>query len=184
MAEKVSKKREKMSFGARLKKLRESEGLRLDELGPMVGMKPAYLKKLEADKELPPVADIMRLARVLAVEPSIFMEEKSSPGKRSKAIATRTGDYAYETLTPDENDNHLMAFRVTIDPQSAHRKVGYRHEGEEFIYVLSGRLKITVAGKSRTIKPGESFRFDSGKRHHLHNPGKEPTVLVVVLYSP
>jgi quercetin dioxygenase-like cupin family protein len=172
------------SFGARLKRLRESEGLGLPELGTQVGMKPAYLAKLESDQELPPVADIIRLARVLSVDPSVFMEDKAAPGRRQKTIATRTADYAYETLTPDEHDYHLMAFRVRIDPKSAHRKVGYQHEGEEFIYVLSGKLKLTVGGKTKTLSPGETIHFDSGQRHHLVNPGKEPTLLVVVLYTP
>jgi quercetin dioxygenase-like cupin family protein len=172
------------SFGTRLQELREKEGLSLDELGRMADIKPALLARLEDDKELPPVADIMRLARVLAVEPSVFMDPKPVPGRRRRALVTRTDDYAYENLTPDEHDYHLMAFRVTIEPQSEHRRVGYCHEGEEFIYVLNGKLKITVGGKSKTIGPGQSIHFDSSRRHRLHNPGAEPTVLVVVLYAP
>jgi quercetin dioxygenase-like cupin family protein len=77
-----------------------------------------------------------------------------------------------------------MAFRVTIEPRATHRKVGYQHEGEEFIYVLSGRLKITVAGEARVLGPGESIHFDSSRKHHLRNPGREPVALVVVLYIP
>ena len=175
------------SFGARLKKLREKEALSLSELSALVGMKSSYLAKLEADEVLPPVAEIITLAQTLSVEPSSFMEgeaPRASPGKRRKAQARRTGDYAYELLTPEEHDQHLMAFRVTIDPRSEHRKVGYRHQGEEFIYVLSGRLKIKVGRKSRTLGPGESIHFDSGKRHRLSNPGREPTSLMVVIYTP
>lgn len=172
------------SFGARLRQLREMEHLSLEDLSSRLGMKPSYLARLEADEELPPVADIIRIARLLSVEPAVFMEEKFTSGKRRQAIATRTEDYAYENLTPDEHDRRLMAFRVTISPKSAHRKVGYQHAGEEFIYVLSGRLQITVGGKKRTLGPGESIHFDSGKRHHLTNPGAEPAVLVVVLYTP
>ena len=183
----MAKKVVEGSFGAIFRQLREKEGLTIEDLAAQVGMKPAYLKNLEEGEILPPVAEIITLARTLSVEPSVFMGGPSatvSPVKRRKALATRTSDYAYETLTGEEQEKHLMAFRVTIDAKSAHRKVGYQHEGEEFIYVLAGRLKITVAGKSKTLGPNESIHFDSGLRHHLFNPGRTPTVLVVSLYVP
>ena len=175
------------SFGTKLRTLRNKEGLSIEDLAGQLGMKPSYLASVEDGKVLPPVGEIIRLARTLSVEVSTFMgaqTAKASEGKRRKALATRTSDYAYENLTTQDPDKHLMAFRVTIDPKSKHRKVGYRHEGEEFVYVLSGRLKITVAGKSRSLSVGESIHFDSGKPHHLSNPGNDPTRLVVVIYTP
>ena len=126
------------SFGAKIRKLREKEGVSLEDLATQVKMKPSYLRNLEEDEFLPPVAEILTLARILAVEPTTLMGQDAgaaSPMKRRKAMTKRTSDYAYENLTSDdEHDKHLMAFRVTIDPKSKHRKVGYSHEGEdEFI---------------------------------------------------
>lgn len=173
------------SFGQRLKGLREMEGFTVEALAELVGMKPAQVAKLESDAMLPPVADIIRLARVLSVEPSVFMSDAPAPGRRERARSTRTAEYAYETLTPeDQRDSHLMAFRVKIDPQSAHKPVGYQHDGEEFILVLSGKLTIKVGKKTTTLSAGESIQFDSSQRHHLTNPGKEQAVLLVVLYTP
>ncbi|HUT54522.1 MAG TPA: XRE family transcriptional regulator [bacterium] len=183
----MGKKKRDESFGARLKRLREKEGQSIEDLAAQVGMKASHLADLEANRMLPPVAEIITLARSLAVEPSAFMgaePAKASPHRRRQARARRTTDYAYETLTPEEHDKHLMAFRVTIDPEKEHPKLGYRHEGEEFIYVLSGKLKITVGRKTTSLGPGGSEHFDSGIRHVLKNPGREPAVLVVVIYTP
>jgi quercetin dioxygenase-like cupin family protein len=182
----MARKEKKQSFGARLKRLREKEGLSIEDLAAQVGMKASHLADLEADRALPPVAEIITLARSFAVEPSAFMgaEPAKSPHRRRQARARRTTDYAYETLTPEEHDKHLMAFRVTIDPEKEHPKVGYRHEGEEFVYVLSGKIKITVGKKTTSLSPGETLHFDSGTRHVLKNPGREPAVLVVVIYTP
>jgi quercetin dioxygenase-like cupin family protein len=183
----MAKKGKGKSFGARLKNLREKEGLSHEDLASQVKMKASYLESLERDQVLPPVAEIITLARTLSVEPRAFMDEdagRGSPGRRRKALSKRTSDYAYEALTPEEHDTHLMAFRVTIDPGSEHRKVDYSHEGEEFIYVLSGRLNIKVGKKSRTLGPGESIHFDSGLRHVLRNPSREPAILMVVIYAP
>lgn len=184
----MAEKTKKQSFGVKLKVLRERQGLSIEDLAEQVNMKPSYLKGLEADKYLPHVAEILTLASTLSVEASSFMEDeslpKTSPGKRKKAHTVRARDYAYETLTPFERDAHLTAYRVTIDPHDDHRKVGYEHEGEEFIYVLSGKLTLKVDKKTTTLGPGESMRFDSGKKHVLKNPGEEPTQLIVVLYTP
>ena len=183
----MSKKAETETFGMKLKKLREALELSLEELAEDLGMKPAYLKKLEQDEILPPVAEIITIARHLSVEPGAFMSEQ--PGilrgeKRKKALEKRTRDYAYKLLTRGTQEDHLMAFLVTIDPESFHRKVAYRHIGEEFIYVLSGHLKITVDRKTSSLAKGQSIHFDSSKKHILKNPGKEPTSLLVVIFAP
>ncbi len=180
-------KKEGDTFGARLRKLREGEGLSRADLGEQVGMEPSYLEELEEEKVFPHVSEIITLSRTLSVDPSTFLADKpvkTSPGKMKKAMATRTRDYAYETLTDEDPEKHLMAFRVTIDPKTDHRKVGYQHEGEEFIYVLSGKLWIKVGRNTRTLQPGESIRFDSGKKHQLKNPGAEPAELLVVIFTP
>ncbi len=183
----MAKKRGTKTFGERLKKLREGQGLTLEELASQVSMKASYLEELEEGAVLPHVAEIIRLSRNLAVDPSAFMggqPAKTSAGKKKKALAVRTDDYAYETLTEEDPDRRLMGFRVTIDSKKNHRRVGYQHEGEEFIYVISGKLRITVAGKARTLKAAGIMRFHSAKKHHLKNPGDEPTALVVVIYTP
>ena len=173
------------SFGQRLKRLREKEGFTAEALSELVGMKAAQVERLEADAELPPVADIIRLARVLSVEPSVFMSDSPAPGRRERARATRTAEYAYENLTPeDQRDSHLMAFRVKIDPKSTHKPAAYQHEGEEFTFVISGKLKIKVGKKTTVLSAGETIQFDSAQRHQLTNPGTEQTVLLVVLYTP
>jgi len=175
------------SFGAKLRHLREKEGWSLEELADHVSLKPAYLAQLEQDEVLPSVAEILTLARTLSVEPAAFMggeEGRRSAEKRRVAREKRTRDYAYQLLSPDEPERHLMAFQVTIDPKSEHRKVGYRHEGEEFIYVLGGRLQITVGRKTTRLQAGGSIHFDSGQQHRLRNPGREPTRLLVVIYHP
>ena len=182
----MGKKIEADTFGKKLKKLREAEGMSVEELCGRVNLKPGYLARLERDEVLPPVAEILRLARALAVEPSTFMRDGKSASTRDQrdALEKRTRNYAYQTLTPDAHDKHLMAFLVTIDPESEHHQVGYRHEGEEFAYVISGKVVITVDKKKHKLGPGQSFHFDSGKNHQLMNPGKETTRLLVVIYTP
>ena len=73
---------------------------------------------------------------------------------------------------------------VTIPPKTAHKGVGYRHEGEEFVYVLSGEVEVTVDQKKTRLAEKETLRFNSNLDHHLSNPGDRETELLVILYLP
>ena len=77
-----------------------------------------------------------------------------------------------------------MAFSVTIEPKTAHEGVGYRHEGEEFLYVISGEVEIIVGQDKRRLVEKESLRFNSNIDHHLSNPTDMVTELLVILYVP
>ena len=103
---------------------------------------------------------------------------------RIKAYAKRTQDYAYTTLTPGAENKHLKAFRVTIDAMQEHKGVGYQHEGEEFVYVLSGKIEVMVGEHINTLKKGDSLQFNSGVRHQLKNIDKTKAELLVVIYGP
>ena len=77
-----------------------------------------------------------------------------------------------------------MAFSVTIPVKTAHKGVGYQHEGEEFVYVLSGEVEITVDKKTTRLGEKQSLRFNSNQDHHLANLGERDTELLIILYLP
>jgi quercetin dioxygenase-like cupin family protein len=78
----------------------------------------------------------------------------------------------------------MKAFLVTIDPQQDHQMVEYRHEGEEFLYVLKGELEVNVGGNPYLLKRDQTLHFDSGLSHKLHNLSDEEAKLIVVIYTP
>jgi len=77
-----------------------------------------------------------------------------------------------------------MAFSVTIPPGAGHEGVGYQHEGEEFVYVVSGEVELLVDKEKHLLGEKESHRFNANVDHHLSNPGDETAELLVILYVP
>ena len=73
---------------------------------------------------------------------------------------------------------------MTIDPETEHKGVEYHHDGEEFIYVLEGDLKIQIGQNTSTLKNGGCINFDSSISHKLSNPTGEKAELLVVIYVP
>jgi quercetin dioxygenase-like cupin family protein len=154
------------------------------ELSERANCSDEYLQWIEAGQIEPPVALLIQLAKALQLDTSTFLHVDETSNRRLEEAAKRTEQYAYQTLTQPETDSHLMAFSVTIPPKSAHEGVGYRHEGEEFVYVLSGEVEISVDMKKTRLAEKESLRFNANLDHHLMNPGAAEAELLVVLYLP
>jgi quercetin dioxygenase-like cupin family protein len=174
--------------GDKIGSLRKKKHISLEELSQKTGLTLSHLKNIEEGKEFAPVGDILKISRVLTINP----EELFTPGKRNgkdlkekrvEDFKIREESYHYTVLTPEGKDKHLRAFRVVIPPRSEHPKISYRHDGEEFVYVLTGEVIIQVGQKKHHLKKDDTLHFDSGITHSLKNPGGKETVLIVTIYS-
>lgn len=171
--------------GKRIKKVREDKKLTLDWMANETGYSIDYLKKIEAGKEMPPVGTLLTISRALDLDSGFFLrEQENNLSQRIKAFTKRTENYAYATLTPGAENKHLKAFRVSVEPMKDHTGVGYLHEGEEYVYVLTGEIEVKVGDHVNRLKTGESLHFNSGIRHQLRNIGNEKADLLVVIYAP
>jgi transcriptional regulator with XRE-family HTH domain len=173
------------SIGQKIKRVRTAKKVTLDRLANDTGFSIDYIKEIESGKTMPPVGALLQLARSLEVDSSLLLKEQESKlTDRIKAYTKRTDNYAYDTLTPGAENKHLKAFRVAIPAGQDHKGVGYQHEGEEFDYVLQGRIEVIVGDHVNALGPGESLHFNSGIRHKLRNVGEEDAELIVVIYNP
>jgi transcriptional regulator with XRE-family HTH domain len=179
-------KRGPLPLGKRLAKLRKERNMSLQSLANETGLTPTYLSQIEKAEVIPPVAVILQLSRALEIDSSLLLkEEKKQIGSKAHDdYRKRTEDYSYENLTPEAQHKHLKAFKVFIDPRSDHKGVSYQHLGEEFIYVLKGKLEVLVGGNRSVLKPTECIHFNSSIVHKLSNLSEDKAELLVVLYTP
>jgi len=174
------------SFGTRIRKLREAHNWTPATLAEATGQTPEFIAQVERDEASPPVAFLLRLATSLGIDPATFLsrEEKTQlRDQRAQAFVKRTQNYSYQNLTPGAEHDHLRAFLITIDPKQIHKPVAYKHEGEEFIFVLAGDLEITLGSKNHLLHPGESLHFNSDTPHKLRSISNVETRCLVVLYT-
>ena len=173
-------------IGKRLKDIRTTKGLSLDYLANETGFSKDYVSRVEKGEIMPPVATILRLSRALEIDSGILLKEERDEAdrRREEDFRKRTEDYSYHTLTPEAAHKHLKAFKVFIDPVSEHKGVSYQHEGEEFIYVLKGKVEVTVGDNKNLLGPEDSLHFSSSIVHKLRNLSSEKAEMVVVLYTP
>jgi electron transfer flavoprotein alpha subunit len=174
-------------FGEKVRRLRKSHDLSLEALAQATGQSPEFIEKVERDEVTPSVSFLLRFASTLKVDPGTFLsrEQKTQiKNMRAQAFVKRTKDYSYQTLSSGGENDHLRAFMITIEPKQSHKPVAYKHEGEEFIFVMEGDLQLTLEGKAHHLKPGESFHFNSDTPHKLKSTSTETTRCLVLLYTP
>jgi electron transfer flavoprotein alpha subunit len=176
----------KSSFGALVGRLREARNWSREELAHATGQTPEFIEQVETDQLSPPVGFIMRMARAMQIDPGTFLQKEEQAAirdRREQAYYQRTQSYSYATLTPEAANSHLRAFMVTIEAHHDHKPVAYKHEGEEFIYVMEGDLGLTLGTRDHVLKPGESIHFNSDIAHKLKSLSSRPTRCLVVLYT-
>ena len=170
--------------GKKIKQARTARKVSYEQLANETGFSVEYLKRIETGKEIPPVGALLQVSRALQLDSGYLLREQEANLKqRVKAFTKRTENYAYTTLTPGAENKHLKAFKVTVDPHQDHKGVGYQHEGEEFVYILSGNMEIIVGDHVNRLKTGDSLHFNSGIRHMMRNVGTERSEMLVVIYG-
>ena len=181
----MAKKKQIQPIGKRIRRARLDKKISLDTMANETGLSKARIKEIESGEKRPSVGTLLQISRALHVDSAFLLKESEDKiEKRSKAYTKRTDNYAYTPLTAQAENKHLKAFKIVIEAEKKHDGVGFQHEGEEFVYVLKGKVEYTVGEHVNKLKAGDSLHFNSGVKHDLRNTGKVDAELIVVVYAP
>ena len=179
-------------ISVRLKRFRIERQLSLAELASATGFTKSYLSKIENASKVPPIGTLARISAALDVQLSQFFpesenDEDSDQAKIVVVLATErpsiirggtTFGYDYESLEGGFPSRWMNPFVFTF-PKEIGEDVYFEHEGQEFIFVLSGRVNFKVSDQEWVLGPGDSIYFDASLRHRGNALGKEAKALVV-----
>jgi quercetin dioxygenase-like cupin family protein len=180
MAKKAAKSE---SLGERIRKMRTRQKVDLETLAQQTGYDLDYLEKVEQGKVSPAVGTLIQISRALAVDSASLLAEDRKKERR-RSYRKRTKAYSYKNLIPGAEDKHLWAYLITLEPKKTHESVEYKHEGEEFLYVLEGRVQLQVGREVHTLTKGKSLHFNSAQEHVLKNLSSKESKLIAVVYIP
>ncbi len=172
------------SFGARLRELRRQRGWTLQELACRGGLSKAFLSRLESGNRQVSIAAALTLARVFHVSLSSLFESQLATEpcvivRREDAVEKSVNGLKYVPLSSAGRFFNLQPIKVTM-PALRRGSEHYHHDGEEWIYLLSGALTLSLAGKTYDLKPGDAAHFDSRLPHRLvAGGGRDAKVLLV-----
>jgi transcriptional regulator with XRE-family HTH domain len=167
--------------GPRLRALRQQRGVPLSELSATTGISVSTLSRLESGQRRPTLELLLPLARVHQVP---LDELVDAPATGDPRIHPRPFDRNGVTVVPlTRRPGGLQAYKQIYPPQWPGRELEQQsHEGYEWLYVLSGRLRLLLGEHDVTLKAGEVAEFDTHVPHAF-GTGAEPAE-VLCLFGP
>lgn len=168
-----------LRLGQKLEEMRLARGLTLSQLAERAGLPEERVEAFEAEREVPAVGDLVRLADALDVSIGHFFQRGLSTKRvevvrssdrftvQPRSTAARTLNYRYQSLSYTLTDKLMAPFLVEIPPDESSAPPSSMHEGEEFLFVLSGQLEVRVGDEVHRLSPGDSIYFDSRLDHSL-----------------
>lgn len=175
----------KYSVGLEIRAIRKRKNLKLEEIANQTGFAVDYLKGVETGKLVPNVAALLQISKALGINARSFLHgSRPAQPKSAEEQIGITQNYTYTPLTPTGAHTHLKSFHITIEPRQSHQGIDYQHEGEEFVFVLNGKIELTVGDRQVLLTEGEAFQFNSMLPHKMCNLSKSESRLIVAIYIP
>ncbi len=182
--------------GLKIKSIRESKNITIEEVSERSGLSTDQISSIENDQSLPSLGPLIKIARALGVRLGTFMDDNDALGpvvcraaerEKKSSISFSNGatdarkHMEYHPLAQQKAGRHMEPFVIDINPEETANFQLSAHEGEEFIYVMSGEVEIVYGKDTYHLKEGDSIFYDSIVQHHVHGaPGKSAKILAVV----
>jgi transcriptional regulator with XRE-family HTH domain len=162
--------------GPRLRRLRERRGITLIELSAKTGISKSTLSRLESGQRKPSLELLLPLARTyhLPLDELVGAPPVGDPRIRTRP-RTRNGRLVFP-LT--QQSSGLAVWKVVIPPERDRRL--RTHAGYEWLYVLSGELRLILGEHDITMRAGEVAEFDTRLPHWFGPAGDEPVEILSV----
>lgn len=162
--------------GPRLRAVRLSKGWTLTDLAERVGMSVSTLSRLEAGKRQANLELLVPIVRQLGVSLDNLVAP-SSPDPRVRRQVIKRNGLVIAPLAPEGSE--VRTYKITYPPRTATPELRV-HDGYEWLYVLSGRLRLRLGSRDIIITPGESAEFDTSIPHSISATGSEPAQIISI----
>lgn len=175
-----------MEIGSKIKRLRLQLSLTQSELAGRCELTKGYISQLENDLTSPSISTLIDILSALGTDAQTFFKEE----EEEQVVFTENDFIVKDSLeqekiwlVPNCQKNEMEPLLVTIKPKYS-LPSDMPHEGEEFGYVLSGKIILHLGKNSYTVKAKESFYFVSDKLHYIENASNIPAKIIWISSPP
>lgn len=183
------------NIGRKIRNIREAGGISPEELAQRTGISTDKLQEIESGKTQPSTAVVKKIVRALDIRLGTILDGSENRGvvvtrnqdKLKSIKSTSDGSYISESmdlypLAPGKSDRQMEPFIVTLTEGKKSEYIS-QHEGEEFLYVLEGRVNIKYGNEEFDLQQGDSIYFNSLIPHHVSSSNGISRLLLVA-YAP
>ena len=181
------------TIGERMAALRARRRVTLERLAQVTGFTKGYLSKIENSRKVPPIGSLARIAMALDADIAYFFQSPEATSRNAVSVVHRRDrqpvvrggtafGYDYAALAHNRRDKRMEPFLFSF-PRRIDRHVHFEHDGEEFLFILSGKVEFDVNGEKYILEEGDSIYFDASLPHKGRALGGSAKAIVVT-WSP
>ncbi len=185
------------NLGIKIKEFREFKKISASELALKANLDERQLQNIEEKGIVPSLGHLIKITRALGVRIGTFLDDQDQigpvvvrAGSADSAFSFSTKDdssrehLSFYSLAQDKTGRHMEPFLIDIEP-SAHSDYKLSsHEGEEFIYVMQGKVEINYGKETYLLNEGDSIYLDSIVAHNVHAAENQKAKVLGVVYYP
>ena len=150
----------------RLRELRTERGMTLDDVARAADIDVSTLSRLESGKRRLALDHLPRLATALAVSTDELMRAPETDDPRVRGTSHTRDGVTYWPLTRGGPAGGLHTFKIRVSTRRRTPPTELpTHDGQEWLYVLSGHLRLLLGDRDFIIKPGEAVEFSTWTPH-------------------
>ncbi len=186
-----------VSVGAKLTQIREARQLSVGQLAERSELPEDLIRQIEHGDFIPSLTPLIKIGRALGVRLGTFLDDVehlgpiiNRKGHLAKAVRfagksqASSGELDFHALAQGKSGRNMEPFLISILPGTDRTFPLSTHEGEEFMYVLSGRIEVSYGKDQHQLNEGDSIYLDSIVPHHVHAFGEGSARILAVVYAP
>lgn len=177
----------------KIREIRLGKRFSLRDLAKLTHLSVSYLSKIERASEAPRLVTLQIIANALEVELSTILEDHehtptpthnidivTKQQREEKEITASKAGYAYQSLVHSSHGKYMSPFFIRL---TRGKTSFFHHDSEEFVYILSGKVKLVYEGKTYLLEEGDSHYIDSRIEHNYINASEKEAVLLAVIFD-
>lgn len=184
-------------IGKKIKEFREFRKIERADLALQANLDVAQLEQIEEKGSVPSLGHLIKISRAFGVRIGTFLDDQEKIGP----VVTKAGDEKSSSSFSTNDDStrehlnffslaqakagrHMEPFIVEIEPTSKSDYKLSSHEGEEFIFVLEGKVEISYGKEIYQLEKGDTIYLDSVVAHNVHAAANKSAKILAVVYTP
>lgn len=176
-----------MDIGAKIRKLRKTSGLTLEELASRSELTKGFLSQLERNLTSPSISTLEDVLEALGTNLSDFFQEERDEKivfGEDDFFIDEQDEYTISWIVPNAQKNKMEPILLNLKPKGESYEIS-NHDGQEFGYVLKGVIRIEFENKkSAIVHAHETFYIDGSLSHRIVNVNKGEAQLLWVSTPP
>lgn len=183
-------------IGDKLIAMRDTHRMSQEDLAERCGVDLDIIRSIENNEVVPSLAPLIKITRALGIRLGTLLDDDKGLGpaisragdievatsRRILETGTAASPLEFFSLAQGRISRHMDPFMIDVAP-TEDRELS-AHEGEEFIYVISGAIEIEYGKDVYTLNPGDSIYYDSIVPHQVRNASDTISRILAVVYAP